>query len=282
LFRPKQWIKNSFLAAPIIFSGKFTDPRSLLRVGILIVIYCLLSSAIYAVNDVLDHRADRLHPAKRSRPVASGAVSVKTALTWAVILLGGGLIIAFQLGPAVYLPAAVFVVLSLTYQKLWKKIFILDVIAIAAGFLLRAWAGAIGIGVAASPWFLLSTGLLALFLGFAKRRHELIKLGTKSSAHRPVLANYSLAYLDQLINSLLAASIVTYSLWAFNFGKGNSPPYMMLTIPVVIYALYRYLHLIYRPDGEDGAENIVLADPPLLASIGLWTVASATIIKLFY
>lgn len=283
LARPKQWLKNTFVGAAAIFAGRFTELPVLIKTVILFTIYCLLSSAIYSFNDVLDCKADRLHPTKRNRPVAGMNLSPKAAIVFGFILFTTGLLLAAIMGIFIFIPALIFSIVSFSYQIIWKRIVILDVMAIAAGFLIRTWAGALGIGVKASPWFLLLTGLLALFLGFAKRRHELIYLKSKSANHRLVLSNYSLPYLDQVINSLLAAIIITYSLWAFNFGKRTNPNYLMLTIPIVVYALYRYLYLIYRSKiGGDSPENVILTDPPLLTSIGIWTAASALIIKLFY
>ncbi len=282
LARPKQWLKNTFVGAAVIFAGRFTELPVLAKTATLFIIYCLLSSAIYSFNDVLDREADRLHPAKKNRPVANGDLSPRVATVFGFVLFVGGLSLAAAMGTFVFVPALIFAGINLTYQKIWKKIVILDVMAIASGFLVRAWAGALGINVPASPWFLLLTGLLALFLGFAKRRYELVSLKSKPADHRLVLAEYSLPYLDQIINSLLAAIIITYSLWAFNFNKRANPHYLMLTVPVVIYVLYRYLHLIYQPNGGDSPENMILSDPPLLISIGIWTVASGFIIKFFY
>jgi 4-hydroxybenzoate polyprenyltransferase len=207
LLRPKQWVKNVFVLAALVFAQRLGDPGAVLRSLAAFACFCALSSSAYALNDVVDREADRLHPRKRHRPVASGALSVGFASVLALALAAGGLAGAMALGPRFGAVAAAYVFMNLAYSMALKRIVILDVMVVAAGFLLRAWAGAVVLDVEMSHWLALCTGLLALFLGFVKRRQEIETLGG-ATGQRPILREYSLPFLDQMISVVTASTVL--------------------------------------------------------------------------
>ncbi len=280
LLRPRQWTKNLAVFAAIIFSGELGDLDALARVVLGFVALCLVSGALYAANDALDATRDREHPLKRDRPVASGRITRPQAFTIAVVCALAGLALSVFLGVQ-FLGAVLGYVLIQTLYVAWlKNVVIVDMLVIATGFMLRAVAGALVIDVPVSPWLILCTGLLALFLAAAKRRHELLLLGEKSGTHRPVLAEYSSELLDSFMVTLSAATIASYALYTFFEQRG--PGYsMMLTIPFVIYGVLRYQYLVLNKNAGGRPEEILLTDVPMVVNVVAWVATAVVIIYAF-
>ncbi|MEW6026270.1 MAG: decaprenyl-phosphate phosphoribosyltransferase [Planctomycetota bacterium] len=288
--RPKQWTKNLFVFAALAFSRNLTNTTLLTKTLETFVVFCLLSSACYIINDILDAKADRLHPVKSKRPIASGRLSVPVALIIAVILLVISVFWAARLsigaklsaGPAIpffHITLSYFV-LQILYSLALKKAIILDALAIATGFVLRMVAGAVAIDIAISSWLYICTISLSLFIAFCKRRAEMTVLETPEN-HRPVLGQYSPYLLDQMISALTASTIIAYALYTLSeetvakLGSQN----MLLTIPFVVYGIFRYLYLVHQKQQGGEPENIILADKPLLVSILLW---GAVVVLILY
>jgi len=276
--RPKQWTKNAVVFAAFVFGGKLLDVRSMVTVVVATGLFCLTSSTVYLFNDLLDADADRHHPLKRKRPIASGRLSPAMARVAIVALM----LIVF---PAAALIKPLFAAVLLTYVALMlaytfrlKHLVIVDVFVIAAGFVLRAAAGAVVIGVPISPWLYVCTVLLSLFVGFAKRRHELVLLDDNAAAHRRILDDYSPELLDELIAVVSAATIMAYSLYTFSAPNLPANHSMMLTIPFVVYGIFRYLFLVHRKNGGGAPEQVLLDDFPLLGSLMLWGLVAAIIL----
>jgi 4-hydroxybenzoate polyprenyltransferase len=227
---------------------------------------------VYVVNDIADRESDRLHPIKQMRPIASGQLDVRTAALAAVVMGGGGVLAALAIGPELGLVAGSYLVLLLAYSAQLKHIVIIDVLTIAAGFVLRAIAGAVAVEVPIRLWLLICTTLLALFLAFSKRRHELVLLGTGAIGHRRILEEYSPYLLDQMIAVVTASTVIAYTLFtvspetAERLGTGRLP----LTIPFVLYGIFRYLYLVHQKRGGGSPAELLLTDRPLLACVALW------------
>lgn len=276
--RPKQWIKNGFLLAGIVFAKQLTDADALWRVAAAIAIFCLVASSIYYVNDLGDRAADRLHPKKRFRPIAAGEIT--TGVAWA-IGLGGmaiALPLAFLLRPLFGMIIALYIALQFAYTYYLKTQVILDVFALSASYVLRAIGGAVVIAAPISPWLYVCTVLLTLAIGFAKRRAELILLEGGAGSHRKVLEEYSATLLEEIIAILTSATVMAYALYTFNAENLPKNHAMMFTIPFVLYAVFRYLYLVYRK-GEGGSpEEALFADRPLLVCIALWGLLSVAIL----
>jgi len=279
--RPRQWTKNFFVFAGLLFT---LDQRHSIadfaRVAAAFALFCVLSGSVYLLNDILDAERDRKHPLKSSRPVAAGKLSSGSAWIAALFLLAGGLAGSFLLNTAFGIAAAGYVALQIAYCFALKHVVILDVMVVATGFVLRAIAGAAVIGVVISPWLLMCTILLALFLGLAKRRAELVRLESNAGSHRVSLERYTVPFLDQLMAITTASTVISYALYTFFSKTGEAHPYMMATLPFVIYGIFRYLLLIHENAGADSPEILVITDKPLLLDILLWTVACALIVKL--
>ncbi len=270
--RPLQWTKNLLVLAPLLFAHKAFQPRALLLAAVAAGAFCLLSSAVYLLNDLLDRERDRVHPQKRGRPIASGAVGASAALVMAAALAAAALALFWLLGRAPLYGAAAYALLQLGYSFFLKRIAMLDVMIIALGFVLRVLCGAWAISVPVSNWLYLCTFMLALFLALGKRRAELATLQGEAQAHRANLSALSLPLCDQLLTISASASIVTYSLYALNeetVRKAGTDG-LMWTIPCVVFGLFRYLYLIQRR-GEGGApERTLFADLPLLGDLALY------------
>jgi 4-hydroxybenzoate polyprenyltransferase len=277
LMRPRQWTKNLAVFAAIVFAGKLTDLSLLGTVTLAFVSFCLVSSALYALNDVIDADRDRNHPVKRDRPIASGRISpaVGLGVAAALALAGGGL--AFALGLPFLATVVAYVAIHLLYSFWLKHVAIVDMLVIASGFVLRAVGGAVVIAVPVSPWLVLCTGLLALFLAAAKRRHEIILLRDASGSHRPVLSEYSAELLDSFMVTLSAATVTTYALYTF-FEPRSINHSMMLTIPFVIYGVLRYQYLVLRREGGGSPEEVLLGDAPILIDVALWIVSAIVVL----
>jgi 4-hydroxybenzoate polyprenyltransferase len=278
--RPTQWIKNLFLFAGLIFSFSFTQWNPVLRSLLGFIVFCLASSAVYLFNDTLDRDIDKQHPEKRKKPIAAGQLSVNLALAVSIILAVFALVCAAFLNRFYFLTVAAYIFLMILYSVFLKRMVIIDVIAISFGFILRAVAGAVVIDVIISPWLLLTTFLLALFLALCKRRNEVTALGEAAVNHRISLSHYSPQLLDQMIAVVTASTVVSYALYTMakeTYDKFGTR-LLGLTVPFVIYGIFRYLYLVHRKEKGGSPERMLLTDPPLLIDILLWGIAAILII----
>jgi 4-hydroxybenzoate polyprenyltransferase len=277
LLRPRQWTKNLAVLAGIVFAGKLLHLDLLARSVLALVAFCLVSGALYALNDVLDASRDRLHPVKCHRPVASGRVSPGQALGVSAAVGTMGLVLAYFLGFPFLVTAVCYVVVQVAYGLWLKHVQIVDMLVISSGFVLRAVGGALVIPVSVSPWLVGCTGLLALFLAAGKRRHEAVLLQGQGDEHRPVLSEYSPELLDSFMVTLSSATITTYALYTF-FQSVGRDFVMMLTIPFVIYGVLRYQYLVLRKEGGGKPEDVLLGDRPMLGDIVLWAAAVVVVL----
>jgi 4-hydroxybenzoate polyprenyltransferase len=273
--RPRQWTKNLLLFAGLLFADKLGDPSLWLDACLAFVAYCAASSASYLANDVRDAPHDREHPVKRLRPIASGELSAARALALAACLTAAALGGAALLGLGSLAFMAAFLALQAAYSLRLKHVVLMDVLAIAALFVVRAAAGAEAVAVRISPWLLICTGLLALFLALAKRRAELVLVGADETPGRPVLGGYSLALVDQLVSVVAASTVIAYSLYTFDVRDSRA---MMVTIPFVVYGVFRYLLLLHRHDLGEEPENVLLTDVPLILTLIAWVATCAVIL----
>jgi 4-hydroxybenzoate polyprenyltransferase len=278
--RPDQWTKNLFVFAGLVFGERLLEPDAVARSCATFLVFCALSSAMYLLNDMRDRTRDRLHPTKASRPIAAGRISPAVAGAVAGLLLAGGISGAFLLGSGIGALSLAFAVLLTLYTWVLKSVAILDVLVIAIGFVMRAAAGAIVLGVGISQWLLVCTLLLALFLGLTKRRQEVVALGTDAAGHRPVLSRYTPALLDQLVTIVAAATLVSYAVYTTSPSTVAEfdTDLLTLTIPFPMYGVLRYLMLIHDDRSGPGPTDILLRDRPLVACIFGWGVAVAAII----
>ena len=273
--RPKQWTKNAAIFAALIFDAKVFQRGPLLRTLAGFLLLCAVTGAVYIINDLADVERDRQHPTKRNRPLASGVLPVPVAIVGAIVLLGVALPLAFWLDVYFGLIAAGYLVLQLAYTFILKQYVIVDVLVISAGFVLRVGAGVPLVPADRfSPWLYICTTLLALFLGFGKRRQELVLLQGNAKNHRAILGEYSVQFLDEMINVVISAAIVAYSLYTFT--AVNVPPnhMMMLTIPFPIYGLFRYLYLIHIRGETAAPDEVLLKDRPIQLTVVLWGALS--------
>ena len=276
LLRPRQWIKNLLLFAGLIFSYSFTDAYLVYSSILAFISFCLLSSSAYIINDMLDVAEDRLHPLKKKRPIASGVVTPKLAASTSIALLVISLLMAWQINLLFFLSSLFYYLLTVSYSIWLKHLVIIDVFAIAFGFLIRALAGALAIEVSISPWFLICTLLLSLFLALTKRRQESISLAENGTNHRKVLEHYPLPFIEQLISIVTASTIIAYSLYTFT--DNHESQLFMITIPFVVYGIFRYLYLVYKQDLGESPEEVLLKDKPMIINILLWVLISIAIL----
>ena len=280
--RPQQWTKNFFLFAALIFSLNVTVIPYVLKTLAAFAVFCLLSSAQYLINDVLDYAEDRMHPKKSLRPIASDRVPRRQAVLMAVLLSLVALIWAYSLNRAFFIAAAVYLVLLFAYSLKLKHVVILDMFIIAAGFVIRVVAGGLVIDVPLSSWLLICTTLLALFIAMTKRRHELVLLDDNASSHRPILKEYSPYLLDQMIAVVTASTVIAYCLYTVSaetvekFGTAN----LIYTTPFVLYGIFRYLYLVHQKGKGGSPEELLLKDRPLFLAVVFW-IASAVGILYF-
>jgi 4-hydroxybenzoate polyprenyltransferase len=277
--RPRQWVKNLFVFAGLIFSQNLFTPLFWPALGAF-AIFCGLSGAVYLVNDVADAEKDRLHPVKRRRPVASGALSVAAAAALGGALLVVSLIAAFALSGRFGLVALAYAVLLTAYSIWLKHVVILDVLTVAVGFVLRAVGGAAAIDVEISGWLIICTILIALFLALGKRRHEYRTLKGGSAAHRPILAEYSESFLDQMVAVVTASTVTAYALYTMSpetVAKFHTR-LLPLTLPFVLYGIFRYLYLLYRRELGGNPSDLMLSDRALLVNTVLWMLAVLAIV----
>ena len=276
--RPKQWTKNLLVFAGLTFTYNLRNEAMLAATLGAFAVFCALSSAGYLWNDLRDAATDRLHPTKKLRPIASGRLPTGLAAGLAAGLAFGGLAVAFSLRGSFGLVAALYLVLTIAYSVWLKHLVLIDLFGISAGFVLRAVGGAVVIGVPVSPWLYVCTVLVSLLLGLGKRRHELELLASDAAGHRRSLGQYTLELVDQLILIVASATIMAYSLYTFSAENLPRDHSMMLTIPLVLYGIFRYLYLL-RVKRQGGApEDMLLADAGLLATVVGWVLLSIAIL----
>lgn len=278
LLRPAQWSKNALVFAPLLFGERLFEVRPVLRTVIAFAAFCLAASAGYVVNDLRDVESDRAHPVKRLRPLATGAVTERCARALACGLALAALVLALVLGPGVFAVIVAYLLVTVLYSVLLRQLVILDVMTIGLLFVLRVEGGALAARVGASDWLLVSTALLAVFLGLCKRRHELLLLGEAAAMHRTALRGYSPQFLDPAISLLTSTALITYLLYAMapeTVARVGSTR-MLLGGPFVLYGLLRYLQLTYTRDVGGDPTDVLLSDPGVLAAVtGFAAVAIA-------
>ncbi|MBU0897144.1 MAG: decaprenyl-phosphate phosphoribosyltransferase [Candidatus Omnitrophica bacterium] len=278
--RPRQWTKNLFIFAAVLFSQNIFNFPFLLKTIFPFFIFCFFSGCVYIINDLTDLEQDRHHPVKSQRPLASGKLKISYAIAALIILLPFLLGISYCLSHSFFWIVLIYFLLQLAYSFYLKDIVILDVFAIACGFVLRVVAGALVIDVEISSWLIICTILLALFLSLGKRRYELVALGEEASNHRNVLKKYSPYLLDQMISIVTAATVVAYCLYTVSeetigkFGTRN----LIFTVPFVLYGIFRYLYLIHQKNAGGSPENILVTDKPLMVGIFLWITVAGIIL----
>jgi 4-hydroxybenzoate polyprenyltransferase len=278
--RPSQWIKNLVVFLALLFGQRLTHLQSVLYAFAAFVIFCALSGVVYLINDVADREADRRHPVKCRRPIASGVVSMQAALTLAAILTVAALAAAFTLRPLFGGIALSYLVLLAFYSGPLKHIVIIDVLTIAIGFVLRAAAGAVAIEVEFGAWLYMMTILLSLFLALSKRRHELVLLAQGATGHRRILQEYSPYLLDQMISVVTASTLVAYAIFTVSpdtVAKFHTDR-LGLTLPFPLYGIFRYLYLVHLKEGGGSPSDTLLADKPLLSCVALWAAVVALLI----
>ena len=276
--RPTQWTKNGLLFVGYLFSIQHGHSLlDLLRVIAAFAIFCGVSGSIYLINDVVDREQDRLHPRKCKRPIASGALPVPVAIITSGLLMAGGIWAAFLLNAPFGILTLGYIVLTLSYSAGLKRLVIIDILALTGGFVIRAVAGAKVIDVPISSWLLLCATLLALFLGLAKRRGELASLDLNGANHRKTLAEYTIPMLDQMLGVTASSTLMAYCLYAFtsvSVVTGKPNPAMMVTVPFVVYGLFRYMFLIHAGSITDSPELVLLKDKPMLLNMVLYVIAA--------
>jgi 4-hydroxybenzoate polyprenyltransferase len=282
VMRPPQWIKNGFVFMPLVFSGRLHSPEDVFRVIGMAFAFCLASSATYIMNDYLDREQDRVHPRKKHRPLASGELATWVALVTMVLLTAA----SFSIALCIHSPKATFwfllayLLLQLAYSLKLKDVLIVDVLTIAGGFLLRVLAGATVIGVSVSSWLILCTFSVSILLALGKRRHEAVILSNDAVSHRPVLENYSVLLLDQLLQVVTTSTLIFYCLYSVRGASASDvlSEKMMFTIPLVTYGIFRYMYLIYHKKNGGSPTALLLEDLPLLSCTILWLAACVAII----
>jgi 4-hydroxybenzoate polyprenyltransferase len=279
--RPEQWTKTLLVLAGVVFGGRLLEPPAFGLAVAAFVIFFALSGAVYLFNDLADREADQNHPLKRERPIASGHLAASTATTTGVMLGAGGVAAAFVVNSQLGLVAALYLVALLLYSFALKHVVILDVLTIAGGFVLRAIAGAVAVDVPIGHWLLICTTLLALFLALSKRRHELTLLAEGAMDHRRILEEYSPYLLDQMIGVVTSSTLIAYTMYATSADTAArlGTTKLGLTIPFVLYGIFRYLYLVHQKRGGGSPAAMLLTDRPLLGCVALW---AASVIVLLY
>jgi len=278
LLRAKQWTKNLLIYAALVFTKNLFNGPFLIKSTIGFVLWCLIASSIYIVNDVRDCKEDSYHPVKKKRPIASGKISKDTAIAISVMLLLVSLLGSFLIDRPFFLVILIYAILNTLYSIVLKHIVIIDVFIVAANYVIRAVSGAVIINVTISPWFLICTSLLALFLILAKRRYELSL--RESSKHRKILNEYSIPLLDEMISVVTSSTVIAYSLYTFTSQTAQSHNLLMLTIPFVLYGIFRYLYLIHKKNMGGSPELVLLKDIPLIIDIVLYVITTLIIMYL--
>lgn len=278
--RPQQWAKNLTLFAPLLFSHNLFNLVAELRAVAAFTLFCLMSSSVYLLNDILDRERDRLHPQKCYRPLASGQLPISVALGALGGLAVTAVMVGIALSPMFVLVLIAYWILNLLYSLWLKHQVILDVFTVASGFVLRVVGGAVAINVEISYWLLLCTSLLALFLGFSKRRHELLLLREEAGAHRKVLSEYNLLFLDMMISVVTAATVLCYALYTVSEDtvRRFHTRGLLLTLPFVLYGVFRYLYLVYHKDLGGDPTQAILHDCPFRLNLALWVITATVIL----
>ncbi len=282
--RPGQWSKNVFVLAPAVFAGGLTAPDTIRAAVTALAAFCAAASAVYLFNDLRDREQDRRHPTKRRRPVASGAVGAAQASVVGAGLAAASLGAAWTLNHRTVQLVAAYLVVNLCYSLWLKRIVIVDVMVLSSGYVIRVLAGAAAVGVAVSAWLVLCTVFLALFLGFSKRRHELVLLLGRSGGQRSVLNHYSRTFLDQMMNVVTASTLLAYALYTTadetvaRFGAYS----LVWTVPFVLFGIFRYLYLIHQAEDPKrrNPTELLLFDPPFLVNMGLYSLTVFLIVYL--
>jgi len=282
LLRPTQWSKNTVLFAALIFSKHLFDPRALTLVTVAFAAFCMVASGAYVMNDVRDCERDRQHPLKSLRPLPAGRLRLSTATMLSIGLMAAGLAGAGMLGAGFAMLTGLYLLLQVAYTFWLKEVVILDVFAIAAGFVIRAVAGGVVIDVPVSPWLIICTFLLMSFLGFSKRRHELVLLDARATDHRASLREYSPYFLDQMISVVTASTVVAYAIYTASpeVIRKLGTDKLYLTIPFVLYGIFRYLYLVHQKEEGGNPTQLLLSDRPLLADLFLWLLTATVLIYL--
>ncbi len=280
LLRPTQWSKNAVLFAALIFSKHLFVPTDVARVVAAFLCFCCVASGAYVMNDIRDCERDRQHPLKSRRPLPAGRVGRTTAMISAALLMSIGLASATALGSGFAVLLAFYLALQFAYTFALKEMVILDVMSIATGFVIRAVAGGVVIDVPVSPWLVICTFLLALFLGFSKRRHEIVLLEGRATDHRAALAEYSPYFLDQMISVVTASVVVAYAIYTASpeVQEKLGTDKLYLTIPFVLFGIFRYLYLVHQKEEGGNPTQLLLTDRPLLADVVLWIVAASLLL----
>ncbi len=282
LARPWQWIKNGLVLAPLIFSHELFNPRREFLAAVALAAFCALSSFAYVLNDICDREADRLSPEKRDRPLACGDLSIAQALCFAIAVVAIAALLSIALGLSFVAIAALYVAMQFGYSLWAKQHVVLDIIAVAIGFVLRAFAGGVAIEVEVSPWLVFITFVLAMLLVLGKRRHELAAMGCYAKAHRDVLEQYSIRLLDQMLSIVAGATIVSYMIYTVSVEVEAKlgTRYLYLTVPFVAFGILRYLFLVdARDEGGDPA-RLLIRDKPLLLTLLLWVATDVVLLYL--
>jgi len=276
--RPKQWLKNGLIFFGLVYALRFTEIDLALRAGIAFVVFCCISSAGYVFNDLRDAELDRRHPIKRFRPIAAGDIPKSVAFVLASALAVGGFALAWSLGTGFILCCLAYVVITASYSLWWKHVVLIDVFCISAGFVVRTVAGAVAIDVPISPWLYFCTVLGSLVIALGKRRAEIVGMEEEAESHRPALEHYTVGFLDNLITITATASLMAYSLYTFSAENVPRNHEMMITIPIVLYGIFRYLFLVNVRGIGGSPEDLLLGDKSLMAAVALFLILSAGIL----
>jgi 4-hydroxybenzoate polyprenyltransferase len=276
--RPLQWTKNFLVFAALIFSFELINIETISKTFLAFSLFCLVSSCVYILNDYVDIDEDKKHPTKKHRPMASGELNPLIALGFGVFVLFFSLFFSYLINPMFSIMLSTYFIINILYSFKLKEVVIIDVMIIAAGFVIRAISGGIVIDVSFTPWFLICTMLLSLFLAISKRRHELLLLNSNKGSYRKVLSHYSSPLLDQFNSIVITATIISYSLFTFTSGHTI---HLMWTIPIVIYGVFRYLYLIHMEDKGGSPEKILIEDKHILFTVFLYVVSIIIILGFF-
>lgn len=275
LARPKQWYKNLLLFVAVAFSKNLTDTELILYAIFGFLSFCALSAAVYALNDIVDREKDRGHPKKSLRPIPSGMISIRAAMAFGLSLGAVGLVTALLINWPFFLTALMYLAVTTVYSFYFKDVVIMDAIVVAVGFVIRALAGAVAVAVPVSPWLVICVFLLAVFLTFGKRRHELALLGPEAENHRGILKHYTLHMVEDMMAVSTSTLIMAYSMYTFL----ATNQYMMLTIPFAIYGLLRYMFLVHIAS-EGGEPEMIFKDLPTLVNVVCWVLVSVAVLYL--
>jgi 4-hydroxybenzoate polyprenyltransferase len=282
LARPWQWVKNGLVLAALVFSHRLFHPRDAFLGGVALLAFCALSSFAYVLNDISDREADRLNPEKCDRPLACGELTIAQAACFGIALGAVATLLSIALGLNFLGIAALYIALQFGYSLWAKRYVVLDVVAVAIGFVLRAFAGGVAIGAEVSPWLVFITFVLAILLVLGRRRHELVTMGTDATAHRGVLANYSIRLIDQMISIAAGATLISYMIYTVSpdVEAKLATLHLYLTAPIVAFGILRYLYLVAERDEGGDPSRLLLRDRPLLLALLFWIMSDIALLYL--